>query len=235
MYDMSSEKVTVEFTDDGFAILTMRDGENRLNDEFIQLLNDSLDRVLSNENCKALITTGEGKFYSNGVDLKWISKQSIEVSTRFRKNIQALFWRFLHFPLPTVAVLNGHAFAGGAFIAIAHDYLVMNSKRGWFSMNEVRVGMRIPPATLEVLSAKLKNKQALREAVVFARPIPAAEAKSLGLIDEIGELSTLIGTAKKLALQSLGPTGIDRDMLQIMKKDLYPSSLMDNDSIKSKL
>ncbi|XP_033755414.1 enoyl-CoA delta isomerase 2, peroxisomal-like [Pecten maximus] len=232
---MSSEKVSVEFTDDGFAILTMRNGENRLNAEFVQLLNDSLDKVLRNKNCKALITTGEGKFYSNGVDLKWAMKQSKEVNLKFRTDVQGLFWRILHFPLPTVAVINGHAFAGGAFVAIAHDYLVMNSQRGWFSMNEVRVGMRIPPTSCEVLKAKMKNKKALREAVVFARSIPATEAKSLGLIDEVGELSSLMDAAKRLALGALGHTGIDRDMLQIMKKDLYPRTVMDDDSMKSKL
>ncbi|XP_060075215.1 uncharacterized protein LOC132554901 [Ylistrum balloti] len=232
---MSTDKVTVEFTEDGFAILTMRNGQNRLNSKFIQLLNENLDKVLRNKNCKGLITTGEGKFYSNGVDLEWMMKQNKEVHLNFRTEIQGLFWRILHFPLPTVAALNGHAFAGGAFLAIAHDYLVMNSKKGWFSMNETRVGMRIPPATLEVLSVKMKNKQAVREAVLFARSIPASEAKSLGLIDEVGELSTLIETAKKLILGALGPTGLDRDMLQVMKKDLYPRTQLDNGNTKSKL
>ncbi|OWF55134.1 enoyl-CoA delta isomerase 1, peroxisomal-like [Mizuhopecten yessoensis] len=232
---MSSNKVSVEFTDDGFAILTMKNGENRLNAEFLEILNDNLDKVLRNKSCKALITTGEGKFYSNGVDLKWLMKQSKEVHLHFRSEIESLLWRMTHFPLPTVALLNGHAFAGGAFLAITHDYIVMNSKRGWFSMNETRVGLRIPAATREVLSNKMKNTNAVREAVLFARSIPGPEAKSLGLVDEIGELPTLMGAAKRLAIGALGRTGIDRDMLEIMKKDLYPRTVMNIDDKKSKL
>ncbi|XP_046552869.1 uncharacterized protein LOC124262425 [Haliotis rubra] len=43
----------------------------------------------------------------------------------------------LTFPVVTVAAINGHAFAGGALLALNQDFQVMQTKRGWISLNEV--------------------------------------------------------------------------------------------------
>lgn len=39
---------------------------------------------------------------------------------------------------------TGHSFAGGAFLALCHDYRVMRSDRGWITWNEVLLGSRFP-------------------------------------------------------------------------------------------
>lgn len=39
---------------------------------------------------------------------------------------------------------TGHAFGAGAVFAIAHDYRVMNSERGWICWNEVDINIPIP-------------------------------------------------------------------------------------------
>ena len=44
---------------------------------------------------------------------------------------------FLCLPIPTVALINGHAFAGGCLLALAHDYRIMRSDRGYMCMNEI--------------------------------------------------------------------------------------------------
>jgi enoyl-CoA hydratase/carnithine racemase len=50
----------------------------------------------------------------------------------------------MDFPYPTVALLTGHTFGGGAAFALAHDYRVMNSKRGYFCMPPVDLGLSFP-------------------------------------------------------------------------------------------
>jgi Delta3-Delta2-enoyl-CoA isomerase len=53
-------------------VLAMRNGENRFNRESIDALHAALDRIEAVEGPVALVTTGEGKFYSNGLDLDWL-------------------------------------------------------------------------------------------------------------------------------------------------------------------
>lgn len=81
-----------------------------------------------------------------------------------------------------------------------------------------------------IFSIKLTNFAAKREAVIFARRITAPEAKQLGIVDVVTELSNIIPEAKKLATMALGPKGIDRDMLTTMKKDIYPRTVQINNS-----
>ena len=60
-----------------------------------------------NENVKVLITTGDGKFYSNGIDLEWITKAKPESTKSFVGGFRKLMQRILIFPAITVAALNG--------------------------------------------------------------------------------------------------------------------------------
>ena len=46
---------------------------------------------------------------------------------------------------------KGHTFAGGAFMAMCHDYRVMRSDRGWISWNETHLKMPIGDALMEIL------------------------------------------------------------------------------------
>ena len=69
----------IELERDGdLHILAMRGGENRINPDFLAEMNDALDRVESSEGAAALITTGAGKFYSNGLDLDWMGGEGRE-------------------------------------------------------------------------------------------------------------------------------------------------------------
>jgi len=62
-----------------------------------------------------LLTTSEGKFYSNGIDLDWLFKEPKNIVERFRAGLIDLLWRIMHFPLPTVAALNGKLFVNCVF------------------------------------------------------------------------------------------------------------------------
>ena len=64
--------------------------------------------IYSNPTVKAVVTTGTGRFYSNGLDLQWLNGLGIEEKKRFRQNIARMYARLLTFPLPTVAVINGN-------------------------------------------------------------------------------------------------------------------------------
>ena len=65
------------------------------------------DLYFRNESCKGVITTGTGRFYSNGLDLEFLSTQESEDLANFFYSLMALLKRILMFPLPTLAAING--------------------------------------------------------------------------------------------------------------------------------
>src|SRR5947209_16138703 len=96
-------------------VLAMRSGENRFNRDSIDALHGALDRVERADGPVALVTTGDGKFYSNGLDLDWLMSSASGRSTAtFIDDVHRLFGRVHGFAGVTVAAVNGHAYAAGA-------------------------------------------------------------------------------------------------------------------------
>ena len=112
-------------------VLTMNDGENRINGRFVDAFSSALDEVERHKGNGSLVTTGTGKFYSNGFDLAWLGSEC-EDSPAFVRRVERLFARILTFPRPTLAAINGHAFAAGAMLVLAHDSSVMRTDRGYY-------------------------------------------------------------------------------------------------------
>jgi len=220
-----SPKITVEFHDN-VAIITMRDGENRINHEFLKNFNSALDEVLSNSSASALVTTGEKKFYSNGIDLMALGHLDVDSRSEFMKSLCKLCARLLTFPLPTVAAINGHAFAGGAFLAFSHDYRVMNSDRGWLSVNEVHLPSRIPFFLLDILRYKIPKGVLQTEVITMGKRFTATQALDAGLVQRTTKPDQLIQEAKELLRSSLSLGGFDRDAMGWMKRDLYAEVLL---------
>ncbi|XP_071174655.1 uncharacterized protein [Mytilus edulis] len=140
---------------------------------------------------------------------------------QFRASLADCIWRVMHFPVPTVAALNGHTFAGGAFLAMGHDYRVMRSDRGWLCWNEVHMNLPIRADIMGVINNKISNVNAHREAIVFGRRLAAKEAKKLGLVDSVVDIDHLLQEAKRLANHALGNNNIDREALAMMKRNTY--------------
>ena len=57
----------------------------------------------------------------------------------------------LIFPVPTIAALNGHAFAAGMMLALAHDYRVMRDDRGFLCLPEVDLHMPFAPGMNSII------------------------------------------------------------------------------------
>ncbi|XP_061188600.1 uncharacterized protein LOC133196755 [Saccostrea echinata] len=218
--------ITVEFHNDGCALIRMQNGQNRWNLTTLSQLNNALDEVERNKSASILVTTGEGKFYSNGIDLDWLNStgRSSDAGRQFFTVLLDTLWRVMHFPIPTVAAINGHCFGGGAFLALCHDYRVMRSDRGWISWNETLISVRITDSLKEILERKL-NIEALRESVIYAKRFTGPEALNLKIVDGIEKESNLISESKSIGFRALGNNIIQRIDLQNMKKDMIPRTI----------
>src|ERR1041385_9256357 len=113
----------------GVFVLTVKAGENLFNRGFVDAFNAALDEVERASGPAGLVTVGGSeKFYSNGLDLAWLgSDEGRDHAATFVQEVIALFARLLTFPIPSVAALNGHAFAAGGMLALAHDFRVMRA------------------------------------------------------------------------------------------------------------
>ncbi|XP_053402996.1 uncharacterized protein LOC123549962 [Mercenaria mercenaria] len=215
------ESLSLEFSNDGFATIRMINGENRFQITTIDEWNKTLDKVIENQDTKAVLITGEGKVFSNGVDLQWVALQKGDVPSVYVRRLQGLISRILIFPVPTVAILNGHAFGAGAFLALACDFRVMRPDKGWLNWPETALNLRIGEVLLKLARAKIPAGIAQREALLFAKRMTGDYAKRLGLVDEVVEETKMMDTARKLVNDALGRNGLGRKIVADMKKDIY--------------
>src|SRR2546423_8235076 len=111
---------TLDRQDDVF-ILDLGDTENRFHPGWIASVNAALDEVEQAEGARALVTAATGKFFSNGLDLEWLGAHGDQFLD-YAVAVHALFARVLALPVITVAALQGHTFAAGAMLSLAHDF-----------------------------------------------------------------------------------------------------------------
>ncbi len=165
-------------------VLTMNAGENRFNRSFIDGLNGVLDEVERASGPAALVTTGgTEKFYSNGLDLAWLgSDEGREEGPRFVEDVITLFARFLTLPVPSVAAINGHAFAAGGMLAPAHDFRVMRADRGFFCLPEVDINVPLAPGMTALIQAKLEARVVV-ETILTGTRLGGPQCRERGIVD----------------------------------------------------
>eukprot|EP00004_Rigifila_ramosa_P019953 TRINITY_DN5148_c0_g1_i1.p1 TRINITY_DN5148_c0_g1~~TRINITY_DN5148_c0_g1_i1.p1 ORF type:complete len:216 (-),score=46.15 TRINITY_DN5148_c0_g1_i1:2-649(-) len=174
----------------------MTAGENRFNPTFLAAFNKALDEIEKMPGALALVVTGQDKFFSNGLDLNWMGQHAKE-SKQMVADVQKLFARLLTFPVMTCAALNGHAFAGGAMLAMCLDYRVMRADRGFLCLPEIDLGMVLLPGMGALIEAKA-NYRNIREFLFLGLRINASQALESGLIDQVVDADAVLPAAVKL-------------------------------------
>ena len=210
----------VELTREGDVfVLTMVDEDNRFHGESVGEWHAALDEVEASTGPAALVTTGTGKFYSNGFALERL----IEDGTigEVIPDALRLFARLLRLPVFTVAALNGHAFAAGAMIAMAHDARVMREDRGYWCLPEADMGVPLAPGMTAIIKAKLPIATA-HAAVLTAQRWGGADAVAAGIVDEAVAEDRVLPRAIELA-QARAAT--DRTATVALRTGLYPDLL----------
>lgn len=174
-------------------------GEHRLNPTLIAALRSALDRVREEPNCSALVTTADGKFFSNGYDLSWAqnSRDRLELMS---SELRALVRDLISLPVPTIAAITGHASAAGLILALSHDYVLMRKDRGFLYMSEVDIGLVVPAWFVALIKSKVGSPAARRELLMRATKLTAAQGASMGIIDSAHDgVEETIKAATRLA------------------------------------
>ncbi len=198
--------VSLERTDDVF-VLTMDNGENRMNTAWVTAINAALDEVESAGAPAALVTIGSGKFFSNGLDLEWLQTGEVDMRS-FVADVERVFARILGAPFFTIAACNGHTFAAGAMLAMAHDMRIMRSDRGFYCLPEVEIKIPLTPGMNALMVGTLPVVTA-REVLVTGRRFGGEEAARKGIVSEAVPESDVLPRTIEIAAEhapKAGPT-----------------------------
>lgn len=198
-------------------VLRMHAGENRFHPDFVKAFGAALDEVEGSEGPKALVTTGSGKFYSNGLDLDWMLGAGRGQANEYLHGVLALIGRVLVFPAISVAAINGHAFGAGAQLAVAHDLRVMRTGRGFFCMPEIDMKVPLHPGMTAILQARLPNQTA-HEVIATGRRYAAEDALARRIVDEALPEEQVLPRAIALAAELAGKA---HPVMSTLKRGMY--------------
>jgi Delta3-Delta2-enoyl-CoA isomerase len=201
-------------------VLNIGDTENRFHPDWLAEVHQHLDAVASAEGPRALVTSATGKFFSNGLDLDWLGQHADQLAG-YIGAVHHLFDRVLALPVPTVAALQGHTFAAGGMLALAHDFRVMRADRGYFCLPEVDINIPFSRGMSALIQGRLSKKTA-HEAMTTGRRYGGMDALSAGIVDAVAHEDDVLSTALEMAGSLVGKAG---GTLGTIKSRMYAPAL----------
>lgn len=162
------------------------------------LMAATLDAVREAKN-DAIFLTGDGDCFSAGLDMKEVASLDAAGMETFLGTLESLVKTLYEHPAPVVAWMNGHAIAGGCVMALCADVRVMTARTGArIGLNETPLGLEFPPVTFAMVRARLQGPTFDR-IILEGGLYDASTAKSLGLVDAIGEEADARAVLDKMA------------------------------------
>lgn len=203
-------------------VLRFEAPENRFRPDEVAAWHAALDRVEAAGSPAALVTTGTGKFYSNGLDLEWLlAKADPAERSGYIPGVLGLMARILTFPTITVAAINGHAFGAGAQLSLAHDYRLMRSDRGYWCMPEIDMKAPLHPGMTALIQARVP-RQTAHELIVTGTRYGAEAALAKRIVDQAVPESELLPRAIELAASLASKAD---PAMRLLKRGMYPETL----------
>src|SRR5829696_7430964 len=206
-------------SDDVF-VLDLGDTENRFHPDWLASVGAALDEVERAEGPRALVTAATGKFFSNGLDLDWLFAHA-EQHEEYVVSVHELLARVLALPVITVAALQGHTFAAGAMLSLAHDFRVMRADRGFWCLPEADIGIPFTCGMSALIQARLAPQTA-HEAMTTGRRYGGEDARAAAVVDRAVDEEAVRTTAVELAASLAGKAG---DTLGTIKARMYAAVL----------
>ncbi len=205
---------------DEISIIRMDDGKaNAMSPDMIADVNEALDKA--EEESRAVLITGRPGVLSGGFDLN-IIRSGDAASIQSMVNAGAnLLMRIYGFPKPIVMATPGHGVALGGFLLLAADYrfgVVGDYKIG---LNEVAIGMTLPPFALMLAKSRIAN-QFLTNAAITANMYDPETAVHVGFLDEVSDPEELMPKSiqKTQALAQLDPSAFEQTKNDFRRADI---------------
>ena len=176
-----------------FALLVINrpDSLNALNFGLLDDIVAAIERVGKSE-ARALIVTGAGeRAFSAGADITELVDRSLAAQREGALRGQAAFARLERLRVPSIALVNGYAFGGGAELALACTFRLATANAK-FGLPEIKLGL-IPGYGGTQRLPRLCGEARAMELVLTGRTVAAEEALAIGLVNRIVEAPALDG------------------------------------------
>lgn len=177
-----SDIITEYENNTAVIILNRISKHNAFNSELLKDLLDALQKAQANTAVRSILLKAYGKHFSAGADAAWMQK-TIAFSEAENKNDALLLAHVMHAlytsTKPTLAMVHGAAFGGGAGLVAACDIAVA-SHDAHFCFPEVKLGLI--PAVISPYVVKAIGERAAKWLFLSAQTVHAMQAQALGLV-----------------------------------------------------
>ncbi|MEE8172424.1 MAG: enoyl-CoA hydratase/isomerase family protein [Alphaproteobacteria bacterium] len=209
---MPEGNVLVTIDGKGVATITLNRPEvhNAIDDEAIERLTRELRMLGDDEDVRVVILTARGPTFCAGADLNWMKRTAEFSESENLQDASAMAEMLLvldTLPKPTIALVQGPAYAGGVGLICACD-IAIAARSASFAITEVRLGLI--PSVISPFVINAIGESYARRYFLTGERISASEAERIGLVHEVvpDEALAVRGeTFVKMLLQA-GPTAL---------------------------
>ncbi|XP_033136581.1 enoyl-CoA delta isomerase 1, peroxisomal isoform X1 [Brassica rapa] len=222
-----------------FLLKLTGDGEHRLNPTLLDSITSAITQIRSDPSSSqsVLITTSDGKFFSNGYDLA-LADSDPSLRPVMDSKLRSLVADLISLPMPTIAAVTGHASAAGFVLAMSHDYVLMRGDRGFLYMSELDIELVIPPWFAAMIRMKIGSPAARRDVMLKAEKVTAERGLEMGIVDSsYGSAAETVEGAVKLG-EELVRRGVDGHVYGGMREALLKQVLHtigSNESVSNRM
>jgi Delta3-Delta2-enoyl-CoA isomerase len=179
--------------DDILELRLARPPANALDPGLIATLLDAVESAPA-AGARAVVLSGRPGMFSGGLDVPSLLPLSGEEIAVVWRNLYGVLAALACSPIPVAAAITGHSPAGGAVLAICCDTRIMAAGDFRIGLNEVRVGLGLPPSIYGALARLVGDHQAERLGVAGLL-VRGDEALRLGLVDQLVPVEEVVPAA----------------------------------------
>ena len=224
------ETIKVQEREDGISIITFNRPNrlNAINFQFVEDLQDYLNKLENNLSIRVVILTGEGRAFCSGLDLKdgqvifkkevpenlqkfeYLQlKDKIKRATIVQKLISQLMVQLRRIPQPVIAAIKGSAYGGGLAFALASDIRIAGESAE-FCNAFINIGLSGADCGSSYWLPRLIGFSRAAEFMYTGRVIDAQEADKFGLVSKVVPDDKILNEALNIAKEILtkSPLGV---------------------------
>ncbi len=193
----------------GFVTLNRPEVYNALNASLLGELGEVVEEAKKDPAIGVVILTGAGeKAFVSGADISEIPASNAILAWATSRDHQSILNQVERLGKPSIAAINGYCLGGGLELAMACT-LRIASENAKLGLPELGLGF-VPGFGGTQRLTRLVGRGKAFEMILTAKPIDAAEAFRIGLVNQVVPLAELIPRAKEMAESILknGPTAI---------------------------